>query len=351
MLREAAGLELTPVGDALCVFRPATGALGLLNAAGRATWEVCQDDALLQLPAKPGPAVQQDFSVPQCFYYPQATDAASTEFYLTSASGRTVHLRVHVRWLGELLAAVVVPLTVAALGQPAAILDVVQRADRFDIWLNGTLLHSSISPAEIRRQVLTEIALTLIGSDRVAAILHACAVDFGSGAVLLAGRSGVGKSTLTAALVSAGGDYLGDDLVPLDRAGRAVHPFPTALSVKSGSWQQVAGWFPALDEQPIHRIRDLAVRYLPLAGSRCAKANCVKTIIFPSFEPRAEFAVHQLAPDQSFALLVDAGSAIAGSPASARPLAELAETTPAWHITYGDLGPSLQAILSIARAP
>jgi len=63
--------------------------------------------------------------------------------------------------------------------------------------------------------------------------VHAGAVGWKGSAVLIPGRSYSGKSTLVAALVRAGADYISDEYAVLDRRGR-VHPFPAPLSLRRG---------------------------------------------------------------------------------------------------------------------
>ena len=62
--------------------------------------------------------------------------------------------------------------------------------------------------------------------------LHASAIETQAGAVLFAGPSGIGKSSLAAALVERGNTMLADDVtgVVLDAAGRpvALSAFPVA---------------------------------------------------------------------------------------------------------------------------
>lgn len=78
-----------------------------------------------------------------------------------------------------------------------------------------------------------EVALYLLGSviagallQRDVFLLHACAVAADSGAILIAGEPGAGKSTLTAALVRQGYRLVADDVCLLTiKDGRAmVHP-------------------------------------------------------------------------------------------------------------------------------
>ena len=66
--------------------------------------------------------------------------------------------------------------------------------------------------------------LTVLLQQRGVATLHAAAVATGAGAVLLLGRSGIGKSSLAAALVERGYPLLADDVtgVMTDAGGRPV---------------------------------------------------------------------------------------------------------------------------------
>lgn len=65
-------------------------------------------------------------------------------------------------------------------------------------------------------------------------MLHASAAATGSGVLVVAGPSGAGKSTLVRALVGGGMGYYADDICPLNRRTRLVHPFPTAAKSRSG---------------------------------------------------------------------------------------------------------------------
>jgi hypothetical protein len=62
-------------------------------------------------------------------------------------------------------------------------------------------------------------------------LIHAGSVAWRGLAVVIPGRSHSGKSTLVAALVRAGADYLSDEFAVLDRAGM-VHPYARKLSVR-----------------------------------------------------------------------------------------------------------------------
>jgi hypothetical protein len=63
--------------------------------------------------------------------------------------------------------------------------------------------------------------------------VHAGVVAIGGRAILLPGRSGAGKTTLTAALLGAGAAYGSDEYAVLTPDGR-VHPYPRPLQIRNG---------------------------------------------------------------------------------------------------------------------
>ena len=67
-------------------------------------------------------------------------------------------------------------------------------------------------------------------------LIHAGAVAWRGGAIALPGRSHAGKSTLVAAMVSAGAEYLSDEFAVLDREG-LVHPYPRKLPIRGSDGQ------------------------------------------------------------------------------------------------------------------
>ena len=345
-------LEATPVGKALCLFRPDTGALGLLNEAARAAFEAAGAQSLRRLPAAAATPLLRPAGPARVECWPDEPDTAAALDVVIAANsaGTAVRFRCHVPWLSGLLGSVLAPLR-APEGSPASIrltlagLD--DGSERFLLWRDGRAVGGAIRRAEIRRRALIEIAMALHEPNRVAAMLHASAVTVGDGALLIAGRSGAGKSSLTAALTAAGAAYLGDDLAPLDADGRRLHPFPLAVSVKAGSWDRVAEMFPMLREQTVHTIGDLRVRYLPFPRPKATGPVPIRCIIFSSFEPGMSLTSRILAPEEAFALLVDAGSEIVGGPPSAAPLAKLAQSVPAMHLAYADTGEAAAAIRAV----
>jgi hypothetical protein len=62
--------------------------------------------------------------------------------------------------------------------------------------------------------------------------------------MLLVGESGIGKSVLTAAMLSEGWDYLSDDMVLLEQRSLHVKAMPCSLCLKPGAWDLLATRYP-----------------------------------------------------------------------------------------------------------
>lgn len=88
-------------------------------------------------------------------------------------------------------------------------------------------LGGGASAAAAYRALLRELFAALEGF----VILHAGVVACDTGAVLIAGPPGVGKTTLVLELVKAGMTFFSDDFCPIDRTAGLVHPYPRSAWV------------------------------------------------------------------------------------------------------------------------
>jgi HprK-related kinase A len=69
--------------------------------------------------------------------------------------------------------------------------------------------------------------------------LHAATLPCDGQAVVFAGPSGTGKSTLAAGLLARGWSYLSDEFALIDTDTLHVHSLPKALCIKAGSFSAV----------------------------------------------------------------------------------------------------------------
>jgi hypothetical protein len=84
----------------------------------------------------------------------------------------------------------------------------------------------------VRRAFGRDLSILIGGHARRRVFVHAGVVGFPNGAVMVPGNSLSGKTTLTRALVEAGGTYYSDEFAVLDPRGR-VFPWAEPLSIRS----------------------------------------------------------------------------------------------------------------------
>jgi hypothetical protein len=109
------------------------------------------------------------------------------------------------------------------------------RARRLRLYVDGTRRWSADRPEELLHR--TRVEINQLAIDRTGGRLrfHAGAVERDGEVVMIAGDSGRGKSTLTAALVQRGFAYLTDELAAIDPETLAVLPYPKAVDLDVGS--------------------------------------------------------------------------------------------------------------------
>ena len=125
--------------------------------------------------------------------------------------------------------------------------------------------------------------------------IHAGAVAHRGRAIVMPGRSFVGKTTLVAALVRLGATYYSDEFAVLDEQG-VVHPYAKPLSIRGNGWAQTD-----------HSVDSLG----GIAGE---KPLPVGAIVVTSFRPDAAWNPRRLSAGEGALALV--GNAV---PAQERP--------------------------------
>ena len=200
-------------------------------------------------------------------------------------------------------------------------------------------------------QVLASAIDLLRPEARWIAVAHAAAVAWSGGVCVLAGRSGAGKTTLTAALVAAGFGYLTDDMAPLDGNTGRVYPMPFALALKGRSVPALRTRFPALVDAEVHRDGGRPRRYLDLSAAvpRGSKdGQPLRLLVFPAFRPGAPLEVVRITPQEAFARLLAARCWVSSMREDLNDLFALLDATPAYTLAYADLDAAVAACRGLA---
>jgi hypothetical protein len=96
------------------------------------------------------------------------------------------------------------------------------------------VLYQGTSVGALARMLVERAAYHLSDRSVGGLLLHAAAVSHGERCILLPGKTGAGKSTLTAWLVARGYQYLTDELVYIPAGTTTVVPFPRPLNIRAG---------------------------------------------------------------------------------------------------------------------
>lgn len=358
-------VELVPIGGSVCLFAPATRATALLNEgaaaiavvllegdAPQAIVDQCarETGASLSDARRAVAAVERGLeaagfwpsarppSAVRAVAEPPVIDTTWWAMTCGASPDLAVRLATNDPNLAPLLTAALAPLRRDGNAVTHALITVERHGDGLSVWRDAVLIASGLDLADARRVALQALVMALWPADQVATLLHASAVVIDANAVLLAGATGSGKTTLMMQLVADGAGYLADDLAPLDRTGCLISPFPVAASLKQGSWPCLGDAVPALAAAPIHRVGQRRVRYVDpgsLHSAMVAPAPA-RLIVFPRFAPDAVERIAPVTPDDALARLLATGTEIVGSPRSIRPLVRLVTETPAIELVFSD---------------
>ncbi len=199
---------------------------------------------------------------------------------LGSAPVRTRELR-----LGETL------IRSVDYAEPAGYLLWAQDHGRVLISSDGLQLLCAPDPAN--RQwggILASQALPLAATLRGFEVLHAAGVVLDHNAILLAGPSGVGKSSLAAALMAAGGRLLSDDAVALELTGDGsllAHSGSLALQLRTAEHERLSG----VELEVLGRAAGTIEgkhRYVGEAATSSARLGCLLLLERSEREPAIE---------------------------------------------------------------
>jgi hypothetical protein len=136
----------------------------------------------------------------------------------------------------------------------------------FQVADNGSIIFLSGDVQAAARVLESRVHQYVAASTEAAVFVHAGVVRWDGRAVAIPGPSHSGKSTLVAALVSAGATYYSDEYAVIDLEGR-VHAFPRQLRLRADILQQMVTTLPKLPPgtplQPLPLGWVLNIRYNP----------------------------------------------------------------------------------------
>ena len=187
-------------------------------------------------------------------------------------------------------------------------------------------------------------------------LLHAAVVEQDRKAVLMPGASGVGKSTLCAALVCHGWRLLSDELAMVRPEDGRLQPHPRPISLKNSSIDVIAKKMP--DAHFSKRYEGTArgtIAYMRAPQEAIRKAEQTARpvlLVFPKYEPDARAELRPIEKAQAIMRLIDQSpNYFTMLGAGFETLANLVEACDHYTLSYHFLDDAISLIESLNPVP
>ena len=215
---------------------------------------------------------------------------------------------------------------------------------RMGVTVDGACGRTTNDPSFALAHLLWEINRRAVCEPSDALVVHGGAVARDGVAVLCTAPSGHGKSTLVAALLRAGFDYLTDDAVALDLASGVAAPAPKPVALGP----DVVSMF-GLPADPYGGVERFATAQD--LGARVASATPVGVVVFPHYKPGEPLGVRDVS--RASALLGVAEESFNFHLLKERALYGLAEAVRTCHcleISYADARDAAREIADVVSS-
>ena len=174
-------------------------------------------------------------------------------------------------------------------------------------------------------------------------VVHAAALAWADGAVMLVAPSGGGKSTMSWALLHRGFRYLSDELTPIELASLEVVPFSRALMVKSEP--------PASHPMTTRAVRTSRGFHVPVAALPSApvtRPTPLTAMFFLHYSPQTrQPSLRRLTAAEGAArLYANALNPLAHDGEGLDGAVRITTARPCFALMTADLGPSCDLIVS-----
>jgi hypothetical protein len=214
------------------------------------------------------------------------------------------------------------------------------RSGALHLYRDGTLIYKGDSEAVLAELLMGDANYHLADRSRGGLLFHAAGLVWQGKGIILPGKIGAGKTTLTAWLLAQGLDYLTDELVFVPHGADTIQTLTRPLNVKKSSRAALQTALP-------FDLKAQATRILSTPRSDLIPPDLLRPVqlskpplglmIFPRYLPNSEFSLRPLSKAQ-------AGLALMECLINARNLPDhgfseiirLAQAAPAYQLSYAN---------------
>lgn len=166
------------------------------------------------------------------------------------------------------------------------------------LWDGDRRLYFGESRYQLAYILMNEVIFLCINGNDSHHALHAGAVYKDDGCIILPGKSGNGKSTLTGWLIMNGYQYLTDELLFLDSDARVL-PMTRPISLKVNKAHE--SWLlpEEANEEIITSDKGSMIPHRLLNPSFKAKQPQVTDVVFPEYKPGVVPRLQEISPAKS----------------------------------------------------
>ncbi|MEE9339649.1 MAG: hypothetical protein V3U87_16365 [Methylococcaceae bacterium] len=225
-------------------------------------------------------------------------------------------------------------------------LNVISNSDVYLIVKDGVVVEQAESKNYIALMVFHYIVDLASKSNDWLAILHAAGVSWKEHSIVFPALGGSGKTTLTAALIKHGFDYINDDVIPLMRdTGELIH-LPISLSIKSGSWPLLQSLYPDLESLEVFGSQERRIKYLAPPVNSSEQAVYAKNIILLNYKAGVTEKLESVSPAMALQAIVE-GESLLRLPLKKEDIAALIKWIKplgCYRLTYDKLEPTVDLL-------
>ena len=185
-------------------------------------------------------------------------------------------------------------------------------------------------------------------------LIHAAAVEREGRAVVLPGASGVGKSTLTTALVANGWRLLSDEVTIIDPTGGLLRPHPRPISLKNETIDLIADRYPQFAAKKRYEgTTKGTVAYVKAPADAIEKADCLARPFLVAalmYDSDSRLTCDRLEKAEAFMLLArESPNYTIMLERGFQTLANFVEACDHYELTYSDLDEAVRTINELSN--